>query len=268
MEPGITHDCSCRMQGEIGSMQSISIWIQRTAGWLFFGITGTIVLILLKWVRSYRIMDHEHHRRFFASLRRDLKRQKKPLLICANHLTMIDSVILQWAFGDLKRYLFRFGDFAWNVPAREVFASRWYLRLIIYLTKCIPIDRNGGKEHHEAVMHSIEYVLKMGDPFIIFPEGGRSRRGRFDMERLTYGIGRIMRDLPETQVLCVYLRSDRQHSYSALPPKGSTFDLEYSVIHPQTQEKGMRAERDLAIQVGEEILRLEERYFAKYPERK
>lgn len=244
-----------------------SIWVQRTAGWLAFALTGMVVLILLRGLRSYRIVDHRRHRAFFSSLRKDLQKQNAPLLICANHLTMIDSVILQWAFADLNRYIFRFGDFAWNVPAREVFASRWYFRLIIYLAKCIPIDRAGGKEHHEEIMRRIEYILEMGDPFIIFPEGGRSRRGRFDIERLTYGIGRIIKDLPETRVLCVYLRSDRQHSYTALPPKGSAFDLEYSVIQPTTAEKGMRAERDLATQVGEEIVKLERQYFEKYPDR-
>lgn len=244
-----------------------SIWVQRTAGWLVFALTGLVVLLLLRWLRSYRIVDHRKHRAFFSSLRKDLQKENAPLLICANHLTMIDSVILQWAFGDLYRYLFRFGDLAWNVPAREVFASRWYFGLIIYLTKCIPIDRAGGKEHHEEILRRIEYILGMGDPFIVFPEGGRSRLGRFDIERLTYGIGRIIKDLPRTRVLCVYLRSDRQRSYSALPPKGSVFDLEYSVIRPTTAEQGMRAERDLARQVGEEIVRLERQYFEKYPDR-
>lgn len=254
------------MKSAISVRSRISVFLQRTAGWLSFAWIGLVVVLLLRVVRRYSIVDINRHRRFFAELRKELKKTKTPLLICANHLTMIDSVILQWALGGYGRYLFRYGEFAWNVPAREVFASRWYFRLLIYLTKCIPIDRKGDKEHHEEIIRRIEHVLHMGDPFIIFPEGGRSRRGRFDMERLTYGVGRIIRDMPATHVLCVYLRSDKQDSYTALPPVGSRFDLIYQVIHPQTAESGMRAERDLAMQVGSQILELEGRYFEKYPE--
>ncbi|MBW7857926.1 MAG: 1-acyl-sn-glycerol-3-phosphate acyltransferase [Leptonema sp. (in: Bacteria)] len=211
--------------------------------------------------RGYRFKDHLQIRHKFKEIRKILQKRKHNLLICANHLTMIDSVILQAGFGSFWYYLFNYGDFAWNVPAKEVFANHWYSRTLLYLSKCIPIDRLGSKEHHEEIIQKMKQALSLGDPFIVFPEGGRSRTNRFDMERLTYGIGRLLREDQSLEVLCVYLRSDKQNAMTVLPPNGSNFYCNFELLKPQTDQKGLRADRDLAIQVGHKIQELEEQYF-------
>jgi 1-acyl-sn-glycerol-3-phosphate acyltransferase len=245
---------------ELARKMRSSVRFQRFIGWISFPILGPIIVMLLRG-KGYSVAGHSRHRDFFRASMKDTR----PLLICSNHLTMIDSVILQWAFGSIGSYLVGYRQFPWNVPAREVFASRWYYRLVIFLTKCIPIDRTGSKEHHEEVIQKMEYILRLGDPFIVFPEGGRSRRGTFDLDNLTYGIGRIIKDIGDCRVLCVYLRGHLQERYTSFPPEGSRFSVLYEIIEPRTEEKGIRGERDLATQVGMKIKELEARWFDANP---
>lgn len=234
-----------------------SVELQRLIGWVVMPVLGHVIIGLLRR-QGYFIEDQRRHRAFY----REVLKDRRPLLICSNHLTMIDSVVLHWAFAPVITYMLRYRFFSWNVPAREVFAANWFYRFIIYLSKCIPIDRTGAREHHDEILEKMEYILRRGDPFVVFPEGGRSRRGTFDLERLTYGIGRLLHDVPDCRVLCVYLRGDRQEHYTAIPPVGSRFTLDCEVIEPRTDEKGMRGERDLAMQVGQKIKEMETRWFA------
>jgi len=75
-------------------------------------------------------------------------------------------------------------------------------------------------------------------------------------------VGRIVYDLREIQVLCVYLRGDKQKTFTNFPEKDSEFYLSYKVIQPKTEEKKrLTAEKDLAVQIGKTIKQLEEEYF-------
>ena len=68
---------------------------------------------------------------------------------------------------------------------------------------------------------------------MIFPEGTRSRTGRIDTENFSYGAGRLIEHIPECQVLCIYLRGDKQNTYSSIPkfndrlsiPEGGAFNI-------------------------------------------
>ncbi|MCM8819322.1 MAG: 1-acyl-sn-glycerol-3-phosphate acyltransferase [Candidatus Omnitrophica bacterium] len=235
----------------------LKIHLQRILGNISFLFIGLVVVIFLKFYYKFSIINHSQHKKYF----RNLVRNKKPLLICSNHLTMIDSVILQYAFGSYFYYLFHFRNFIWNVPAKEVFAKNVFLNVFLFLTKCIPIDRKGSPEYHEFILNQIQYILLLKDPFLIFPEGGRSRKGIFDLENITYGVGRILFQLPNTQVLCVYLRGDKQKHYTNFPEKNSKFYIKYRLIQPKTKHtKRILAEKDLTLQIGKTIKELEEEY--------
>lgn len=236
----------------------LKIHFQRILGNLAFFFYGIIVVVLIKFVFRYRILNHKEHKRFYKAL----MKENKKLLICSNHMTMVDSVILQYAFGDYFLYLFHFRLFPWNMPAREVFFNNLFLKVFLFLSKCIPLDRKGTPEHHELVLNQAKYIIQHNEPFIIFPEGGRSRKGRFDIENLTYGIGKILYEVPGTKVLCVYLRGDKQENVSVVPEKDTVFYLAYELIEPKTQaQKKLQAEKELALQVGLTIKKLEEEYF-------
>ena len=54
----------------------------------------------------------------------------RPVIVCANHLTMVDSIYLHHAFASIADYLVSFRRFSWNVPAVENFKRNLLLRSI------------------------------------------------------------------------------------------------------------------------------------------
>ncbi len=236
------------------------IW-QRFVNWLFFPILSVSLILVMKYYAGYKIKQRKEIRKKFRAAARE--RGNYPLLICPNHLTMIDSVILEWAFAGPLWYWFHFRQFPWNIPAVENFKTNYLSRTITYLGKCIPIDRKGGKEHTDLVMKKVEFLLKRGDAFLIFPEGTRSRSGRFQVEEIAYGVGKLIQEIGTVAVLCVYLRGDSQITYSDFPAKGESFYVDMELIWPRTDKTGIRGQRDLSLQIGETIKKLENKYFSK-----
>ena len=74
----------------------------------------------MRFVAGYRIRDLARLRQEFQSLREEAK---GPLLLCANHLTLIDSFLIMWALCSPLRLLQDVNSFAWNTPDRANFAA-------------------------------------------------------------------------------------------------------------------------------------------------
>jgi len=240
----------------------LGLRVQRFLGWLFFPLLSSLLIVVMKYYARYHIYNIEEVRekyREICSLRKN-----SPLLICPNHLTMIDSVIIEWALGGPLWYWLNFKHFAWNIPAVENFKTNLISRIITYLGKCIPIDRRGSKEHIELVMSKVKFLLSEGDAFLIFPEGTRSRTGRFELENITYGIGKIIQELENVHILCIYLRGDNQITYSNFPQKKEKFRIDMELIVPKTQYTGIRGQKDLALQVGKVLKKLEDEYMSNF----
>ena len=241
-----------------------ALCLQRWVGRLCFPLFSASLVAALRLRARYRMHELSSVRRRFRELVREAG--DAPLVVCANHLTMIDSVLLMWAFASPPHYLVHFRRLAWNIPAVENFASSPVRRLISYLGKCMPIDRSGSREHIEGLMDKVTYLLGQGEFFMIFPEGTRSRTGRVELDELTYGVGSILQDVPHAKVLCVYMRGDNQESYSDLPARGERFRLTMELLHPHTTAAGLRGQRDLAMQIGRKIKAMEDEYFANVGE--
>jgi hypothetical protein len=107
----------------------------------------------------------------------------------------------------------------------------------------------------------LTYLLKRGDAVSIFPEGGRSRSGRVEIDRMQYGVGRLAKAVEPCDVLCVYLRGRGQQAYSDLPRRGEEFYVDLTAFRPETTQTGLRATRDIASQIGEKLVAMEEAYF-------
>jgi 1-acyl-sn-glycerol-3-phosphate acyltransferase len=161
----------------------------------------------------------------------------------------------------LPQYLRDFRLFTWNVPAVENFKRDLFLRALTYLAKTIPIDRRGGPAHYRAVLERIKFLTSRGQIFTIFPEGGRSRTGRIEVDRVATGIGNIVRDLDRPLVLCVYMRGERQATFGFLPERGDRIHVRAELLSPETSAIGMRAAKELTKQIAEKLRALEVAHF-------
>jgi 1-acyl-sn-glycerol-3-phosphate acyltransferase len=241
----------------ISPRERLAYDLQIRAGHLaFFGI-GPAAVIFMRVLRKNAFEGVGEVRRLY----REAAASGRPLIVCANHLTMFDSVFLHYALGSIPSYLKDFRLLAWNVPAVENFKRDPFLRALTYLAKTIPIDRDGSAVHYRNVLERIKYLASRGEIFTIFPEGGRSRTGRVDKERAATGVGTIVRDLEAPLVLCIYMRGARQETFGVLPPRGDVLHVRAELITPKTTAVGLRAAKELSRQIVDKLAELEESHF-------
>ena len=209
---------------------------------------------------GYRIRDLKKVR---GEVKRIYQGYKGPWLICPNHLTMIDSVVISYGILSLFGHVFRFRNVPWNVPERKNFHKNIFLVVLCYLMKCIPVDRGGSREKVQRSLDQCIQVLDWGQSLLVFPEGTRSRTGKIDRENFSYGVGRLIDEQKETRVLLVYLRGDHQETYSSIPRFGEHFTMAIEAFTPKRVEGGgLRLQRAYATEIVEKLAAMEERYFA------
>lgn len=92
--------------------------------------------------------------------------QSGAAILCANHISFLDSVFL-------LTYSPRNMSVVGKSEYMDSFKTRWLFTKI----GMIPLDRSGG-ESATVAMTAVERVLSRGELFGIFPEGTRSRDGR------------------------------------------------------------------------------------------
>jgi len=232
--------------------------LQREISRLFSPLATSVIEAALRYALGYRI---ENLRSFRRAYRMACLEQNGPLMICANHLTMIDSFVIAWALGSPWWYFRHFRTLPWNVPERSIFAATPFMRMAIYVLKCLPVERGGNRLEVTEVLSCLANVVSNREAALIFPEAGRSRTGRVDPESAAAGVGRIYRSVPNCRVMCVYLRGDHQDAYSDMPVRGERFRGSVSIIEPKTNHRGLRASRDIARQIAQRLANMEQEYF-------
>jgi len=232
--------------------------VQREISRLLSPLTTSFVAAALRCAFGYRIEDLRGFRREYRKI---CLEHDGPLMICANHLTMIDSFVIAWALGSPWWYFRHFRTLPWNVPERSIFAATRFLRVAIYVLKCLPVERGGDRLEVTGVLSCLANVIANHEVALIFPEAGRSRTGRVDPDSAASGIGRIYRSASHCRVVCVYLRGDHQDAYSDMPVRGEVFRGSVSVIEPKTNYRGLRASRDIARQIAQRLANMEQEYF-------
>lgn len=220
---------------------------------------GGLAVLVMRFILHYRVANLPQLRRRFQAL---LGEERTPLLICANHLTLIDSAIVQWTLASNWTYLKKFRLFAWNMPERRNFASNVFLRTLCYLLKCVPVVRQGPAKETKLILDKLHYLLAHHEALFIFPEGTRSKKGRVDTENFGYGVGRLFSQVEGARVLCVYQRGKQQHRSSTVPKRGEEFYTDLELIYPASEYTGLRAARDIATQIVEKLHEMEQKYFA------
>lgn len=220
---------------------------------------GPLFIFLLKILGRYSCPTEGDTRKRLKEL---LERHpNKPILICANHLTMIDSMLITAFLFDLKTLLFQFRYFPWNVPEIKNFGNNPLLRMMCYLGKCVYVERSGSADSRRLSWAKIQHLNRQGDTICIFPEGGRSRTGRVDRDSAVYGVGQLVQTSPDTLVIAVYLRGVSQKEYSFFPRWKESFFLDWRAV-PCTIADGKRGQRDITLQIVSELESMEQDYFA------
>jgi len=209
-------------------------------------------------VMGYRVRELRRTRR---TIRRLFEEHAGPWILCPNHLTMIDSVILQCAMAPLQGYMIHYRRFPWNLPERANFQKNIFLTVICYLSKCMPISRGGDRDKLKITLDRCAYLMRRRESLLIFPEGGRSRTGRVDVENSSYGVGRMVANAPGCRVMCIYLRGDGQETYGGIPRFGEHFTMQVETFEPELKGRGLKAQRDCARQIVKRLARMEEEYF-------
>lgn len=236
-----------------------SLTLQRRVGHLLAPLWLPAAAFLLRFCLGYRIRDVRALRRRY---RKEVEATEGGTLLCANHLTMIDSALVAWALGGSFWYVARYAHFPWNLPERRNFASNFLARSAAWVVKCIPVVRGGDRDDVADVLARVRHLLSRGETVLVFPEGGRSRSGRVEPESVSYGVGRILTAVPECRTLCVYLRGEGQETWSTLPKRGEAFHVDFEPFHPDSPHEGLRRARDLSRQIARKLAAMEERYFS------
>lgn len=230
---------------------------QKKIGFLVLIPFGYSIIFIFKIIMKYKIININEIRSQFKEIIKD----KKPLIICANHLTFIDSCLIIWALASNLWYQSNYKYFSWNLPAGDFFGKKYYYRIIAFLSKCIFIHRDATSTHHNEILSICQNLLTNGEIVTIFPEGKRSRSGKFDISKLTYGVGKIIQNVPDCRVLCIYIRGDKQETYSNYPLRNSHFHMSMKIFKPDSEMLGREGCSKVVNAIGKIIKDQEDEYF-------
>jgi 1-acyl-sn-glycerol-3-phosphate acyltransferase len=218
---------------------------------------GLSVLVMRFYFR-YRVTNLKSLRDQYRKIRRQ---SDAPMLVCANHLTLVDSFLIAWVMGSGSYWLTHFDELPWNTPERTNFGRTWLARAMIFVAKCIPITRGGAREDVGDVLERVKYLLLRGETALLFPEAGRSRSGRVEEVAAAWGVGRIVGAVPRCRVLCIYMRGRHQETWGDYPTHGEVMDVSMACIEPKSDSRGVRRSRDIAQQIVRQLIRMEEDHF-------
>jgi 1-acyl-sn-glycerol-3-phosphate acyltransferase len=229
---------------------------QRRVGRLLSPLWVPLAAAAMALGRGWRVENARETRARYRRLRRE---SRAPLLVCANHLTLVDSFLVAWALGSPLWYLRHYASLPWNVPEERNFAATRTSRALVYVMKCLPIRRGADKREAARVLARLAHLLASGEVGLVFPEGGRSRTGRVDPEAAAFGVGRLVKAVPGCVVLCVYLRGARQHTWSDYPVRGERFRASLSLLEPKSDAGGLRGSLEIARQIVGRLAEMEQR---------
>lgn len=231
-----------------------SLLFQRGVGRLLAVVWVPITVALMRFGFAWRIVELAEIRRQYREIREE---GDAPLLVCANHLTMLDSAVIAWALGSPWWYLTRYSSLPWNMPEWNNFGTSPVRRALVYLMKCVPVVRGADRQEVARVLSRVHYLLSDGEVVLLFPEGGRARSGRVEVENAAHGVGRLVGSLPGCRVLCLYVRGEGQEGMTNVPARRERFHVKASLIEPVSEHKGVRRSLDLSQQIVRELAELE-----------
>jgi len=241
-----------------------ALLVQNILGHIAVFILAPVYFAAIR-LMGYRVRNLKKLREEFSD---HLRKHEGPWIVCANHLTMVDSMILTYVMISLFRHMTQYRLIPWNLPERANFQRNVILTILCYLAKCIPINRGGNRDEMKHTLDQCNSLLACKQTLLIFPEGGRSRTGRVDTESFSYGVGRFIKDFQDIKVMCIYLRGDGQDEFGNIPKFGERFTAKIELFHPRlTEQNGLKAQRTYAEQIIKHLASMEEDYFSSHRQR-
>ena len=233
--------------------------LQYVLGCIAVVLTAPLCFLFVR-LMGYRIRDLKRVRN---QVTRMYRAYNGPWIVCPNHLTMIDSLVVSYGMFSLADHILHFRRVLWNLPERKNFQRNPFLTLLCYLVKCLPVDRGGSREALQLLLEKCGRVLDWGQSLLVFPEGGRSRTARINQENFSYGVGRFLEEKSRRRVMLVYLRGDGQERYGTMPRFGERFTMTVEVFDPGVVDAGgLRRQREYARRIIERMAGMEDEYFA------
>ncbi len=233
--------------------------VQRLVGRCLLLVLGLFVRFMVK---NYYRISVEDQARLQNEYRVLIAGAKGPLILCPNHLTMVDSVIHAIFLNSIQGYFFNYASLPWSVPEHTKFYRKWHWRLVCYLGKCIPVLRNGPPEESRRTLAKMRYVLRRGDILSIFPEGRRSRTGKVDTKDFSYATGQLLKLEESPEVICLYVRGKKFGGFADFPNRNEEFHFSMEKIKLHSEFKGMKRARDYSSQIIQKLHTMEDEYFA------
>ena len=96
MEDSKVNQQATKPKKNLGTFDKLMLHYQRLVGRTLIGLTYFTIWSWMYYYLGYRFPQAAALRKQFAKIK---GQSKEPFLICANHLTMIDSFIITWALG-------------------------------------------------------------------------------------------------------------------------------------------------------------------------
>ena len=232
--------------------------IQRAVSYCLFIFSATIILFLFQFIFKYKIDGLSEVRKKYKKI---LKNAKGSIILCTNHLTLIDSIVQFIVLNSITGYLLNFSSMPWNLPEKTNFYHKLSWRTLCYLGKCIPVQRMSDLKTRKKTIEKMQYVLEKGDVLSIFPEGKRSRNGLIDDSDFSYGAGDLLKNLEHPTVICTYLRGRNKGGFGKYPAKGELFYIDMESFVPISESTGLRRVKDLSTQIITKLKIMENKYF-------
>lgn len=242
----------------LSNSEKLSLTIQEAVSYCLFLIYAPLIYLLYKYKFRFKVDDLNAVRKKYQEL---LKDNPGPVIICTNHLTLIDSVIQAVIINSISGYMQNFSGLPWNLPEKSNFYHNYVTRLFCYLGKCIPVQRMTDPKNKLKTMEKIEYVISRGQVVSVFPEGTRSRSGLIDDQSFSYGSGEILKRIQNATVICIYLRGRKNGGFADFPQKGEDFYIQMEVLKPTSEFTGLRKVRDLSTQIINKLKMMEREFF-------
>jgi len=235
----------------------LSVRVQNVMGQLFY-------IPLMWWVPlgffliGLRVKELKKLRAYYKEITDE---KYPPLVICPNHLTYVDSIILITTFANHFWYPFHFRRHMWNLAAKE-YAKNPIFLFVCYFSKVLFISRENEKNNDYPTLKTAIKLLRCGHIVLVFPEGRRSKTGRFDDSKLAYGVGKIISEIGECRVLCTYLRCpELGEKARGLPALGSKYTILTELVHYNKKSWGSHPAAGITRDVADRIKKLETKYF-------